>query len=161
MLKRTNIAHLIGELHEASPAGFAVALHITYATPAFLFQSYPKGWMEEYTSLGLHLQDPNVAWGFSNTGSIRWSELEKNDPGGVMERARSHGMAFGVALAVLRDGTRTVAGFARGDREFTDAEIERLGAVLDQLHDETTGSKGLSDGDREALKNMSIRLTHG
>jgi LuxR family transcriptional regulator len=69
-------------------------------------------------------------------------------------------MAFGVALAVLRDGTRTVAGFARGDREFTDAEIERLGAVLDQLHDETTGSKGLSDGDREALKNMSIRLTH-
>lgn len=160
MLKRTNIAHLIGELHEASPAGFAVALHITYATPAFLFQSYPKEWMEEYTALGLHLQDPNVAWGFSNTGAIRWSVLEQNDPGGVMARARAHGMAYGVALATVRGDTRSVAGFARGDREFTDEEIARLTEVLDQLHDETAGGKGLSTGDREALKNMSIRLTH-
>lgn len=160
MLKRTNIAQLIGMISEESPAGFATALHITYATPAFLFQSYPAGWLEEYTSLGLHLQDPNVAWGFTNTGAIRWSDLEAQDPAGVIARARAHGMRYGVAWAVVRGETRTVAGFSRADREFTDEEIARLGELLAQLHDETAGEKGLSDEDRETLKGMSIRLTH-
>jgi LuxR family transcriptional regulator len=146
-------------ISEESPAGFATALHITYATPAFLFQNYPAGWLEEYTSLGLHLQDPNVAWGFTNTGAIRWSDLEAQDPAGVIARARTYGMKYGVAWAVLRD-TRTVAGFSRADREFTDDEIAHLGELLSQLHDETAGETGLSDADRETLKGMSIRLTH-
>ena len=160
MQNRTTIAHLIGQLSEESPAGFAVALHITYATPAFLFQSYPPSWLEEYTARGLHLQDPNVAWGFTNTGSIRWSELEAQDPGGVIDRARAHGMTYGVAWSVERDGTRTIAGLSRADREFTDEEIERLSQILIQLHDETGGGRGLTEEDREALKGMSIRLTH-
>jgi LuxR family transcriptional regulator len=160
MLKRTNIAHLIGALHESSPSGFAVALHITYATPAFLFQSYPQEWMQEYSQRGLHLQDPTVMWGFTHTGSIRWSELASQDPAGVFESARAFGLIHGVTVAILMDGTRTVASFAREDREFDDDEIAKISAVLTQLHHETAGGKGLSEADREALKSMSIRLTH-
>lgn len=160
MQKRSNVAKLIGELHAASPAGFAVALHIAYATPTFLFQSYPKEWMEEYSARGLHLQDPNVAWGFANSGAIRWNELRDQDPAGVIDAAGRHGMTHGFAWSILKDGTRTIAGLSRSDREFTDAEIARIGEILTALHDDTAGTDSLDEADREALKEMSIRLTH-
>jgi LuxR family transcriptional regulator len=160
MLKDATIPVLLGEMNSTSPAGFAVALHIRFTTPTFLFQNYPPGWLEEYTARGLHLNDPNVSWGFTHTGAIRWSELEKDDPAGVMARARDYGMAFGVAWALVRDESRNVAGFARAEREFTDEEIEALGQLLSRLHDETSGDRHLSSEDRLALKEMSIRLTH-
>lgn len=159
MQKRTNIANLVGQLGEHSPAGFAVALHIAYATPTFLFQSYPPEWTEEYSSRGLHMQDPTVAWGFSNTGAVRWSALKEQDTAGVFDRARDFGLNYGVTLAVMSE-LRTVASFARADREFTDEEIASLLEVLKRLHDETGGRRELSAVDRDALRGMSIRLTH-
>jgi LuxR family transcriptional regulator len=159
MQKRTNIANLVGQLGEESPAGFAVALHIAYATPTFLFQSYPPEWMEEYSARGLHLQDPTVAWGFSHTGAVRWSKLHDLDSAGVFRRARDFGLEYGVTLAVMTE-SRTVASFARSDREFTDDEIDQLSDLLHQLHDETGGRRELSSNDRDALRGMSIRLTH-
>jgi LuxR family transcriptional regulator len=77
-----------------------------------------------------------------------------------MARARHYGMAFGVAWALVRGDSRTVAGFSRPDREFSDDEIEALGSLLARLHDETSGNQHLSPEDRQALKEMSIRLTH-
>jgi LuxR family transcriptional regulator len=159
MQKRTDIANLVGQLGEHSPAGFAVALHIAYATPTFLFQSYPPEWTEEYSARGLHMQDPTVAWGFSNTGAVRWSALRAQDTAGVFERARAFGLNYGVTIAVLTE-LRTVASFARSDREFSDDEIARLLEILRSLHDRTGSRRELSSTDREALRGMSIRLTH-
>lgn len=160
MQKRSNIANQIGNMHAASPAGFAVALHITYATPTFLFQSYPKEWMEEYSARGLHLQDPTVAWGFSHSGVIRWSDLAAEDAAGIFELAAGFGIRYGITVAVMQDGTRTVASFARSDREFTDAEMKSFEEAVTRLHKETAGTEALSQADRDALKDMSIRLTH-
>ncbi len=73
MKNKATIAELIGLLHEESPAGFAIALHIRFSSPTFLFQSYPAAWSEEYTNKGLLMQDPTVAWGLTQTGAVRWS----------------------------------------------------------------------------------------
>jgi LuxR family transcriptional regulator len=63
------------------------------------------------------------SWGFSHTGSIGWSELEKDDPAGVIARARAYGMAYGVAWALVKEESRTMAGFSRSDREVAESEI--------------------------------------
>ena len=160
MHKRTTVAELIGLLYDECPSGFATALHLSFATPTFLFQTYPASWLEEYTREGLHMVDPNVSWGFVNTGTIRWSDLARQDPSGVIDAARRHGMAYGFAWATSRGGTRSVAGLSRPDREYGDEEIEAISILLEQLHDMTADRKTLTPADRAALKEMSIRLTH-
>ncbi len=46
MDSRAKIARLITDVDAASPAGFALGLHIEYTTPRFMFQTYPKKWLE-------------------------------------------------------------------------------------------------------------------
>ena len=159
MDNRATVATLLSELDALSPAGFAIALHIKYTTPTLLFQTYPTKWVEYYTAHGLVLHDPAVRWGFENTGAIRWRDQVDDDPFGVIEQARRHGMTHGVTLAVFRKKSRTVAAFSRSDRDFLDYEIDQLGFRLDQLHDETYGIETLSEAEMTALKKMSVRLT--
>lgn len=156
----TRVERLIAAVSEASPAGFATVLHIRFTSPSFVFQSYPKSWMKEYIGRSLHMQDPNVSWGMTNTGWIRWSELEEHDSSGVLAEAREHGLAHGVAWALLEDDSRSFAGFARGDRDFTDAEIAHLGKLLSELHQATLDADSFSEEDKAALRALAVRLTH-
>jgi LuxR family transcriptional regulator, quorum-sensing system regulator SdiA len=160
MLNRATIAELIGLLNAESPSGFAIALHIRFTAPTFLFQSYPIEWTDKYTAEGLVMQDPTVAWGFSQTGAIRWSALEGADTAGVLERARAYGMEFGVTMALQPGELRSVASFARGDREYRDDEIAEIDRLFAQLHASTEGTEQLTADDIAALRAMSIRLTH-
>lgn len=153
------ISSLLARLHQASPAGFAIALHVRFASPKYLFQSYDKEWLDAYSRDGLVLHDPVVRWGFSHEGTIRWSELE--DPAGVMQRSAQYGLRFGIVVALLRDGWRTMAGFARSDREFTADEVRALTEYLVELHDRTEPVEALSPVVHQTLKQMSIYLTHG
>jgi LuxR family transcriptional regulator len=106
------------------------------------------------------MSDPNVSWGFGHTGVIRWSELDAQDPVGVIAAARRHGMTYGFAWATFREGSRSVAGLSRPDREYSDEEMATIGEVLIELHDATANGQNLTAADRQALKDMSIRLTH-
>ncbi|MCR8725271.1 autoinducer binding domain-containing protein [Frigidibacter sp. ROC022] len=160
MKNKATIAELIGLLHQESPAGFAIALHIRFSAPTFLFQSYPVAWSEEYTNKGLLMKDPTVAWGLTQTGAVRWSDLAEKDTAGVFEGARAHGLNYGVTIAISSGGLRSVASFVRSDREFTDEEIAAIRPLLAELHALTEGTDALSDEDREALTEMSIRMTH-
>jgi len=152
------IRDIIIALEAQSPAGFAIAFHIRFTRPDFLFQTYSKTWTDIYSQSGFVMHDPIVRWGFENTGAIRWSMLD--DPVGVLEKARPHGLVYGFACAVENGGTRSVAGFARADREFTDAEIAAIAAQVATLHDETAKAGALSAETREELRQMSIRFTH-
>ncbi|WP_343078855.1 autoinducer binding domain-containing protein [Ostreiculturibacter nitratireducens] len=154
------VVGLLRELGAQSPAGFAIALHISYAAPKYLFQAYPQEWIEYYSANGLVLKDPTVRWGFANVGHVRWSELESVDPDGVMAMAREQGLKYGVTLALDESGSRSVASFARSDREFSETEIERLSGLLGALHTETALIEGLSPDAHETLRRMSILLTH-
>ncbi|MCP5340924.1 MAG: autoinducer binding domain-containing protein [Rhodobacteraceae bacterium] len=152
---------LLRRLHERSPTGFAIGLHIQFTTPRYFFQSYSKEWLDAYSAKGFVMNDPIVHWGFSNEGSIRWRDLAQTDPLGVLSEAAKFGMCFGMAASVMRGSSRSIAGFSRGDREMTDVEMAGIHKDLRALHDATIGMQTLSPEIHDTLRQMSIYLTHG
>lgn len=159
--KRANIAGTLAEIAERSPAGFAIAVQIRFTSSRFLFQTYPLEWAEDYSRRGLVMHDPVVRWCFENTGAVRWRDLVALDTEGVMKEARAHGMHYGISMAHVEDGMRSIAGCARPDRDYLDAEIAELQTLFVQLHRDTAGLTDLTPEDEAALKRMSIRLTRG
>jgi LuxR family transcriptional regulator, quorum-sensing system regulator SdiA len=157
---RASVAALLHDLDRRSPAGCAIGLHISFTTPRYMFQSYPKRWMDQYAGLGLLLQDPTIRWGMSNVGWIMWRDLEQIDSHGVLERAKDHGIMNGVTIALLIDGSRSIASFARSDRDYEPSEIADLESIFEELHRATSNLEALTDDDRSALKELSVRLTH-
>ncbi len=160
MSNRASIAALLHDFDRRSPSGFAIALHISFSAPRYMFQTYAQRWLDHYNAGGLLLRDPVVQWGMQNLGRRRWSELETLDTERVFDEARDYGLMNGVAISVYGSGTRSIGGFARADREYEDLELDEMEALLHTLHDETTTLHTLSEADREALTALSIRLTH-
>lgn len=152
------ISETLGQLNALAPAGYALGFHIKYTTPKFMFQTYPKAWLDHYSSNGLIMNDPMVAWGFEQTGVQRWSGLD--DPAGVMTAAADYGMKFGVVIAAASGESRSIGGFAHPDREFTDAEVAKLEADVIAIHENTTDASELDPDTVEHLKKMSIMVTH-
>jgi len=137
------------------PAGYAIGLHIRFTSPAYLFQTYAQEWNDYYSAQGLVMRDPAVAWGLLNTGVVRWSELTDNDPAGVFAAAAKHGLVYGAQSAVLEAESRSMAGFARSDREFTDDELDALNASVRALHLATVEGDALSDEELSTLERRS------
>lgn len=152
------ICEILGELGGKAPAGYAIGLHINYTTPKFMFQTYPKSWLDYYSQNGLIMADPMVAWGFENAGTCRWSELE--DPQGVMDKAAEFGLKYGLVCSDSSSGGLSIAGFAREDREFDDQEVDSIAQVLGRLHKATAETSALSDETISQLRNMSVLVTH-
>lgn len=159
MTQRASIAALLHDLDRRSPAGFAVALHIRFTTPTYLFQTYPKRWMDQYSAAGFVMHDPTIRWGLQNVGHIKWAALEAIDERGVLEKAKDFGIMNGVTVAVLTSASRSIASFARADREYDPAEMDDLEALVACLHRATIDLGRLSDRDRHALTELSIKLT--
>ncbi|MCK0094179.1 autoinducer binding domain-containing protein [Yoonia sp. F2084L] len=152
------ISETLGKLNQLAPAGYALGFHVEYTTPKFVFQTYPKAWLDYYSSNGLIMMDPMVAWGFENAGGKRWSGLE--DPAGVLKMAGEYGMKYGVVIAAVSGDSRSIGGFAHPDREFTDDEIAQLEADVVLIHDNTADTASLDPDTVEHLKKMSIMVTH-
>lgn len=104
--------------------------------------------------------DPFVRWGFANNGAIRWSELGDLDDQNIMEQSLAYDMAYGVAIATETDGSRSVAGFAHPEREFTDTEIDALKQHVQDLHVLTASKDGKADNVRAELQSLSVKMTH-
>lgn len=160
MDNRASIAGFLADIDEMTPGGFALGMHIGFSGPTFLFQTFPHQWVETYRDQGLQLVDPAVRWGFQNTGAIRWRELDDDDPKDVMGKAREHGLKYGVTIALVDGGSRTVGGCARADRDYLDTEIDAITGKALALHRATAGLSVLNEKDMEALTRMSIRLSH-
>ncbi len=158
MTTTNDIRQTLAALKEAAPAGYALAFHVRFTTPSFLFQTYPKAWADYYSQNGLVMRDPTVAWGFENEGTRRWSDLAKNDPDGVMALAADYGLKHGVTHAMEIDGSRSLASFARADREFTDAEVTDLQAQVSRLHVATAEISALSPELKKELQKLSVNV---
>ena len=151
------------ELHGLSllsGAGYLIALHIRFATPMLTFQTYPQSWIDHYTERAYQLRDPIVAWGFSTIGATRWSTLPIPDPFGILAEAASHGLVYGATVATGPISSRTIASFAREDREFADGEIEMIASVIRRLHDITEPPESLSRSQIEALNCVANGMRH-
>lgn len=152
MSLRTGIEFQLKRLEAMSPGGFFFALHIRFALPLLHHQSYDPAWTDRYTEEGYALRDPIIAWGFSTTGTARWSEITIPDPFDILGQAREYGMIYGFAVSCGPIKSRTIASAARSDREFTDEEIEAFAQVIRHLHDATEPPTSLSKAQIEALR---------
>lgn len=155
-----DIPAILADLMKVAPAGFAIGLHIRFTTPVFLFQTYPREWVEEYSRDGLVARDPTVAWVFMNEGHVTWEELTSQDEAGVLERAAAYGLRHGLTVSVAGNGTRSLGGFARSDRPFTPDETERIEAAMKTLHATTDATQPLPESIRDSLRRLSIAVTH-
>ncbi len=146
------IDDLLEDLGSIAPLGYYAALHIRFVSPLMTFQTYDPAWTDHYTQNAYGLRDPQVAWGISRTGASRWSEIDLPDPFGIMKEARNFGLTYGVIVSCGPVTSRTIAGAARGDREFTDAEMAAISGVILRLHHETEPPQNLTKAEMEALQ---------
>jgi LuxR family transcriptional regulator, quorum-sensing system regulator SdiA len=143
------------ELHQLSlmaPGGYFVGLHIRFTAPLFTFQTYRQEWLDHYTEKGYVLRDPMVAWGFSTVGSSRWSDPSVPDPFGIFKEAAQYGLKYGVTVSCGPVKSRSIASFARVDREFEDHEIAAIAKIVHRLHDVTEPPEELTKAQIEALR---------
>lgn len=159
MTGQTKIAPLLAELQESAPAGFALAFHIRFTTPTFLFQTYADDWISYYSENGLVMSDPTVLWGFQNEGTCRWSDLEHLDPVGVLKKSREYGLNYGLTCAMEVNGSRSIGSFARSDREFSDAEGARTTEIVAELQDLSADMKSFSVETTNQLNKMGVRIS--
>lgn len=170
MSLRSGIELQLHRLSLMAPSGFFFALHIRFALPLLHHQTYDPGWIDRYTEEAFALRDPIIAWGFSTTGSSRWSEISIPDPFDILGQAKAYGMIYGFAVSVGPVKSRTIASAARPDREFTDTEIEAFSAIIRNLHDLTEPPTSLSkaqvdalrciaDGDRHAAAAAKLKIS--
>lgn len=145
-------------LRDLAPAGFAIALHVEYAVPSFLLQTYSKQWQDLYGTSGFAVKDPVVEWTTKHTGIVRWSDIQDLDTHGVFNRAADHGMAFGGACGVESLGTRTLAGFARSDREPTAGELGEFEHQITKMHEASSVKTLSSSTIRNELRKLSLLL---
>lgn len=152
---------IIQRLRSRSPAGFAIGLHLRFTTPRYFLHAYEPEWLDLYSAEGLVMQDPTVRWSFLNTGTIRWSDLAAEDHAGVLAKAAQFGMIYGVTVALADRGSRSMASFARSDREHSDLDIHALETDLRALHLQTLTMELASPALHEMLTQLSIYLTRG
>lgn len=161
MSSKHTIKSMLENLDALCPAGYAIALHVRFVTPTYLFQTYEKSWTEYYSKMGWIMQDPTVRWGFENTGIIAWHALALGDTQGIFAKAAEYGLKYGFVFALETDNSRSISSFARGDRNYSDDEIHEIRGILQMLHDKTLDVSQLSDEERIALTRLSVSQTHG
>ena len=146
-------------LSQAAESGFALAFHIQYTRPTFLFQTYPDAWISEYSEKGMVMSDPTVHWGFENDGTRRWSDLAEQDSAGVLKSAASHGLRYGVTCAFGSGESRSMCSFSRADREFEDTECAALFDSVKKLHAATEGMATLNDAQLADLEKIGVTVS--
>lgn len=152
MSVRARIDVELRNLAQIANAGYFIGLHIRFTSPLFTFQTYDQRWIDHYTENGYVLRDPMTAWGFSRTGWIRWSDPALLDPFGLFREAAQHGLNYGVTVACGPIKSRTIASFARRDREFREEEILKIERSVLRLHDLSEPPDALTEAQIEALK---------
>jgi LuxR family transcriptional regulator len=150
----------LARLNKLAPQGYALALHIRFASANLMFQTYDPRWIARYTERGYMLCDPLVSWGFSCEGKVRWSELPMPDPHDILGQAAEFGLKFGVAVSCGVIASRSIGGFARSDREFTDAEMGLIEHTVRLIHDASTPADRLTPAQRHALRAIANGYRH-
>jgi LuxR family transcriptional regulator len=152
MTQGKRLTDLYEELNELAPEGFAVGLHIRFASPLIYHSRYPAEWVEYYNAHSYYLRDPLVFWGIGTTGTLRWSEIPLPDPFGLLKKAAAHGMNFGAVSSYGPITSRSMAGMCRSDREFTVEEMAVLSDITARLHIAAKPPSDLTKAQIEALE---------
>lgn len=142
------------DVAQIAPTGHYIALRIGFAFPMEEVNALPSDWVEHYTTHRFMLFDPVIRWVYGNTGAIRWSEIELDDPRRVLAQAQTFGLRYGAAIACFdgnAEGQRSFGSFVRNDREFLDLELKLLTAYINRRHSEMAPPTNLTQAELEAL----------
>lgn len=152
----------LARLRGLAPAGFMVGFHVRNSRPIRRVVTYSREWIEYYTRKNFVAADPTVQWCISQTGWQRWSDIAKDfsDPFGVLADAAAHGLSHGISVSLGEAASRTIAGLARSDRAFTDAEAVEVHSLLRRCHDLVGKSITLGPRQLEALEGIAIGMTY-
>ncbi|SMY07264.1 helix-turn-helix transcriptional regulator [Flavimaricola marinus] len=139
---------------DVASAGFYIAFRLEFLLPEFECKTLPRAWIHKYTRHGLMMFDPVMQWIYSNTGAVRWSEIDLPDPHGILMQASEYGLSYGVAIS-LRDpedpSIRSFGNFCRSDRELSDTEISDLTQKLELLFSDLTAPDDVTEAELEVL----------
>ena len=138
-------------------------MRVGFYAPEAEFNTFPEKWVERYTIEGMALRDPLMRWALLNSGHVRWSELYDQDMTGVLDAYAQAGLRFGVAFSLLgteKQPRRSVALFARPDREIENQEISKLHEVMVSAHAGDAPKSKLTAAQSEALRLLASGLRH-
>lgn len=160
MQSQDRVTGLLKQLEDVSPKGYALAMHFKFTAPTYLLQTYDADWTAHYTQNSFVMQDPVVAWGLGASGARSWASFDGEDPAGVLQAAKEFGLRFGLVVSVLEEGSRSVCGFARDDRDYTSAEVAEIEVQVRELHKVTLDSESMSQLEKDVLRKLSVGATH-
>lgn len=149
------------QIDQISPAGFYVAIRVGFSFPEEELNQLPENWVEFYTTHGLVVHDPAMKWVYSNTGGMRFSDMELPDPHQVRERAAVFGLSHGAAVSIKTAadrGRRSYGLFFRSDRDFEAKDLAALQQIVARLHEGVESESTLTTAEVEALKLQSSGL---
>lgn len=158
----TPIREKLARIAQIAPGGCSMGIRIRFGRPALLHYTYHPGWMKQYLEQNLYLCDPTIVWGVASSGEIRWSELERRfpDPFGVFEKARKFDLNYGIVVSTGTIGSRSVAGLAHNEREFTDEETAEYKKIIGEIHDIVCRRKPLLETHLRALELYSYGYSY-
>lgn len=139
---------------ELAPAGYYIAIRVSFAFPMVERNCLPEAWVREYTVSGLGVYDPAMIWAHRNQGYVRMRDLAAGDSQGVLELAKYHGLNFGAAVCCNDTGDgggRSFGFFFRSDRDYATDELEQLYANLVAMHRVHVRPKNLTEAELETL----------
>lgn len=142
------------QLGVLSPGGYHIALRIGFAFPMAEYNEWPRKWVTHYTRQRFVMRDPVMRWVYSETGVIRWSDIDDPDPDKVLMQAAAFGLRHGAAVSYRDPGEgalRSFGVFARADAPFAPAEMAQLLAHVRALHIRMAPPANLTRAELEAL----------
>lgn len=154
------LSTLFRELDSRCEHGYNCGFHFRYSRPMIVRTTYREDWQIHYSLNKFILADPSVVWGIANTGTVRWSEIELQDPLGVFDEAARFGYAFGATMSTGPRESRSLGSAARSDREFTDAEIAAIYDVFTRIHAAVARQPGLKTHQQEVMQLLEAGLTY-
>lgn len=149
----TLVRHLGGP-EGLAPAGYYIAIRVSFCFPVMEQNNLPEAWIREYTASGMLVYDPAMTWAHRNQGVVRTCELAGDDPQGVLEVAKYHGLNFGAVACCVdaREGSeRSFGFFFRSDRDYEAGELDQLHALLLATHRAFARPKNLTEAELETL----------
>ncbi|WP_375692022.1 helix-turn-helix transcriptional regulator [Pseudooceanicola sp. LIPI14-2-Ac024] len=148
------------EMDSLCEDGYNCGFHFRYSRPTIVRGTYREDWRIHYALNKFILADPGVVWGIANTGTARWSEIDLQDPLGVMGEAARFGYRFGLTLSTGPRESRSLGTAGRADREFSDPEIDAIFDVFLRLHAVVARLPGLKSHQQEVLQLLETGLTY-
>lgn len=158
--KRRRLGPLLEALAALAPLGYSAGLHIRFAAPLVYVRTYVQEWQKRYDDNAYALRDPAVFWGLGVKGATRWSEIRLPDPFDILGQARLYGLTYGMVASHGPITSRSIVGLARGDREFTLAEMRTVAEITQHLHEATEPPTDLTGAQIEALRLLSEGNRH-